>query len=103
MTKGEICFGMKKNCSRKRVKGKEPCILGNEFFMHSFRKGKKNGLLLKVSANTCFSLCLYEEQVSSLQPISGTPANCLLALGRTGKYHDSPKADRKETTRIPIS
>lgn len=54
------------------------------FSMHSFKKGKKNGLVLKVSANTCFSLCLDEEQVSSLQPKSGTPANCLLALGKQG-------------------
>lgn len=42
--------------------------------LRSFRKGKKNGLLLRVSTNTCFSLYLEEEQVSLPQPKAGCPS-----------------------------
>lgn len=45
-------------------------------FMHSFRKRKKDGLLLKVSINVCFSLHLEEEQVSFPQCKRATPAQC---------------------------
>ena len=43
-TKNATQFGMKKNCHRKKGEEEELCISGGEFFTHSVRKGKKNGL-----------------------------------------------------------
>lgn len=88
MTNNEIHSGIKIIIVEREGKKKEPSIIRDEFFMHSFRKGKKDKLLSKVSTNTCFPMCLDEEHVSSSQTKRDTPANHLPTSGRRGKYSE---------------
>lgn len=103
MTNNEIHSGMKTIVGEREGKKKAPSIIRDEFFMHSFRKGKKDKLLSKVSTNTCFPMCLDEERVSSSQTKRDALTNHLPASGRRGKYPDSPKVDRKGPMRVLIS